>query len=479
MNANNAMLSNVRKKSVLLRILAVLLIAVVAFASLPTISTSPYVAASSNVTQNQINDMQQRLENNRAEQERIAGELARLLRATGENEALLETIESLINEKISEIFGSEELIELFEQSIRDNENEIRLLEEESEILIENLTERLRALHENGNQNILTIINDSSSFFELIVAIERSVTRVDRDRRMVAELEEIQIRLDETAERLESQRVEQLRLRAHLEIQREELEVRQDELNDVIYQLNRASEENMALSDHLANSEDQYEREIEALIRRLEEQRQREEEERRRAEAAAAAAAAAAAEAERNNQQNSSNTNNGTNTNTTNNNPPPPINPEAGDFMWPLGFCQRARAIATNITSHFGNRIIFGRQEFHSGIDVGAQFGTPIFAAQCGVVLISQFSSGWGNYVVISHGTDAQGRSIQTLYAHAQRLDVRPGQQVSRGQQIATVGSTGRSTGPHLHFEVRVNGRAVAPLPFVQASFNRVRAGQPA
>lgn len=474
MNANNLMLSGMRRKNMLLRTLAILLMAVVVFVFLSPMFTVPYVAASSNATQNQINDMQQRLKNNRAEQDRVSAELARLLRSTNDNEALLEAIEHQLYLKLQEIFDSEELIELFEVSIYLNEFEISQLEAESERLLESLTERLRALHENGSQNILTIINDSSSFFELIIAIERSITRVDRDRRLVAELEDVQARLDETADRLDSQRVEQLRLRAHLAIQREELELRQNELNDVLYQLHRDSEYNMELSDQLANSEEQLERDIEGLIRRLEEQRQREAEEEERRRAAAAAAAAAEAAAAANRPQPPANTPNPPVTT-----PPPPINPGAGDFMWPVGFCQRAGRIQTTITSHFGNRVIFGRSEFHAGFDVGAASGTPIFAAQCGVVLISAFHSSWGNYIVISHGTDSQGRTVQTLYAHAQRLDVRPGQQVSRGQQIATVGSTGRSTGPHLHFEVRINGRVVDPLPFVQTSRSRVLAGQPA
>ncbi|MCL2212559.1 MAG: peptidoglycan DD-metalloendopeptidase family protein [Oscillospiraceae bacterium] len=469
MNANNIKLTGVIRKSLLLKAVAVVIVAALILLFLPQFSAEPYIIATSANTRNQINDMEQRLENNRAEQARVSAELARLLRATNENEALLIAIEQQINLKITEIFDSEELIQLHEQLMRENEAEIAQLEERREELRGNLAERLRNLHENGGQNILSIINDSSSFFELIIAIERSVTRVDRDRAMISELEEMQEQLDAIAEELEEQRLEQLRLRAYLEIQHDALQERQNELNDVLYQLNRDSEQNQVLSDQLAGNEEQYEQSMESLIQQLERQlaeeeaRRRAEEERIRREQEAAATANRPAQ------------NPPANTNTA---PPPPVNP-SDEMMWPTGFCSRDRRIATRITSQFGYRTIFGRRQFHTGIDVGAQFGTPIYAAQCGVVLISQFHHSWGNYIVISHGTDSQGRAIQTLYAHAQRLHVRPGQQVSRGQRIADVGSTGTSTGPHLHFEVRVNGRPVAPLPFVQASRNRVLAGQPA
>ena len=102
--------------------------------------------------------------------------------------------------------------------------------------------------------------------------------------------------------------------------------------------------------------------------------------------------------------------------------------------------------------------ILGVMRMHSGIDFGARHGAPIFAAAGGVVISASYGRGYGNNVIIDHGG---GQT--TLYAHASRLSVRSGQRVRRGQVIAAVGSTGLSTGPHLHFEVRVNGRAVNPL----------------
>lgn len=123
-----------------------------------------------------------------------------------------------------------------------------------------------------------------------------------------------------------------------------------------------------------------------------------------------------------------------------------------------------RPAAGPITSPFGNRVhpVTGRVTFHSGIDIGAPMGAPIVAAEAGVVTFAGWNGGYGNCIIIDHGG---GRA--TLYGHASQLLVSRGQSVARGQLIARVGSTGVSTGPHLHFEVLHNGRPVNPLPFIQ------------
>lgn len=98
---------------------------------------------------------------------------------------------------------------------------------------------------------------------------------------------------------------------------------------------------------------------------------------------------------------------------------------------------------------------------HEGIDVAAPMGTPIEAPAAGLVVFSGWESGYGNVIVLDHGF-----GLRTKYAHCSRLVVRQGQRVKRGEQIALVGNTGLSTGPHLHYEVHVNGRAVDPLRYV-------------
>ncbi len=116
-----------------------------------------------------------------------------------------------------------------------------------------------------------------------------------------------------------------------------------------------------------------------------------------------------------------------------------------------------------ITSGFGWRIhpILGYQRFHSGIDFGAEYGSTIRAADSGTVIYAGWYGGYGNAVILNHGN-----GITTLYGHTSQMYVSEGQVVQRGQAIAAVGSTGLSTGPHLHFEVRQNGEPVDPLNYL-------------
>ena len=104
-----------------------------------------------------------------------------------------------------------------------------------------------------------------------------------------------------------------------------------------------------------------------------------------------------------------------------------------------------------VTSPFGYRIhpIYGTRLFHNGVDIAAESGTPIVSALEGRVETAEYSDSYGNYVVVDHGN-----GLSTLYAHCSRLQVQVGQRVQKGETVALVGSTGMSTGPHLHFEVR-------------------------
>ncbi|MEX2211486.1 MAG: peptidoglycan DD-metalloendopeptidase family protein [Gaiellaceae bacterium] len=123
-------------------------------------------------------------------------------------------------------------------------------------------------------------------------------------------------------------------------------------------------------------------------------------------------------------------------------------PSGQGFIWP---------VSGTLTSTFGWR--WGRM--HQGIDISAASGTPIRAAASGAVIYSGWLGGYGNLVVIDHGG-----GLSTAYAHNSSNAVSPGQQVAQGQVIAYLGSTGYSTGPHVHFEVRVNGAAVDPLGYL-------------
>ncbi len=122
-----------------------------------------------------------------------------------------------------------------------------------------------------------------------------------------------------------------------------------------------------------------------------------------------------------------------------------------------------RPVPGRITSGFGYRIhpILGTRRLHTGIDMGGGYGTPIKAAAAGRVILAAYYGGYGNAIILDHGG-----GITTLYAHQSRLAVSKGSRVDAGQTIGYVGSTGLSTGPHLHFEVRKNGTPVNPAPYL-------------
>jgi murein DD-endopeptidase MepM/ murein hydrolase activator NlpD len=123
---------------------------------------------------------------------------------------------------------------------------------------------------------------------------------------------------------------------------------------------------------------------------------------------------------------------------------------------------RIPAVLPPLSSTFGYRLhpIRGTYTLHSGIDIPGHAGTPIVAAGPGTVRFAGWAGGYGNLVEIDHGN-----GIETRYGHLSRILVRAGAPVSTGQQIALMGSTGMSTGNHLHFEVRNGGRATNPLPY--------------
>ena len=118
-----------------------------------------------------------------------------------------------------------------------------------------------------------------------------------------------------------------------------------------------------------------------------------------------------------------------------------------------------------LSSNFGmrNHPVLGGRRAHHGVDLAAPHGTPVYATADGLVGMAQWYSSYGNYVQIEHGG-----SLQTRYAHLSSYTVQPGDMVQKGDLIGYVGSTGRSTGPHLHYEVRVEGQPVNPVPYMLA-----------
>lgn len=129
---------------------------------------------------------------------------------------------------------------------------------------------------------------------------------------------------------------------------------------------------------------------------------------------------------------------------------------SGAFVWP----SRLPLASAALSSRFGARFhpILGGWRQHSGVDLAAPIGTPVVAPSPGLVVAAQWWGGYGLFVAVDHG-----KGVQTRYGHLSQLAVYPGQQVALGQVVGYVGSTGNSTGPHLHYEMRFNGQPLDPL----------------
>ncbi|MCX7863620.1 MAG: M23 family metallopeptidase [Novosphingobium sp.] len=146
---------------------------------------------------------------------------------------------------------------------------------------------------------------------------------------------------------------------------------------------------------------------------------------------------------------------------------------SGRFGSVVSIPSRIPVDGMRLTSGFGmrNHPVLGGRRLHKGIDLAAPTGTPILAAADGIVSRADWFSSYGLFVSIEHGGE-----IQTRYGHMSRLNVAEGQRVRKGDVIGFVGSTGRSTGPHLHYEVRIANEAVDPLPYMQADSAMLASG---
>ncbi len=306
-----------------------------------------------------------------------------------------------------------EQIDLYTSLVEQKAKELEQAKADEEKQKEALRVRMRAMEESGSLTYYSILFDASSFSDLLARMDfiSSIMQYDK------ELEDKYIAARETVEKVKAEYEATLQ---EQEDKKTELEARKAELEKQI----AAAEAVIAdLEQDIAKYKEEYETNAsqEASIRAAIDQK--------------------VAELER--QQELQRQQGQT------------VVSGSGQFMWPV-----AGTSTANVTSSFGYRVhpIFGDKRFHSGIDISANSGTTIMAADSGTVVTAVYSSSYGNYVVISHGG-----GTTTLYAHMSSMAVSAGQTVTKGQTIGYVGSTGWSTGPHCHFEVKIGGQLVDPL----------------
>jgi murein DD-endopeptidase MepM/ murein hydrolase activator NlpD len=321
----------------------------------------------------------------------------------------------------AELAAEQSRLEQLTAQLRDQTRRLRILQAEYRRAVSVLETRVRAIYMVQPPDVLAFLVSATSFGEIVENLEY-LSRIGRQDQQIA----LQVRAAKertAAERQATRRTRALQAATVSVISartveargvRDRLAVDRDTLSAA-----RGLKASALVSTH--ETREEYLAEVEALA----------------AESAALAAAIRAAQSQSSTGSSSAGSaSTGTGT------------PSAAGFIWPVN---------GPVVSGFGMR--WGRM--HEGIDITAPTGTPIRAAAAGTVIWSSWRGGYGNCVVIDHGN-----GLATLYAHASALLVSVGQRVGQGQTVALVGSTGNSSGPHLHFEVRVNGVAVDPLLYL-------------
>lgn len=303
-------------------------------------------------------------------------------------------------------------IDTLNATIAKNENEIATktaeindLEDEIEESDKLLKRRLRVMYEKGNSTYLELLFSAESFSDLLVRMDMIQNIYDHDTQLIQELGEAKAKVEQEKADIEQIKAANESLRSQLSSQKSAMAEK--------------SGESAAIIDKLEKTEAEIKAEI----------AQKEKENNRILQEIAAAKAAQSSSGAQNTYS-------------------------GGVLGWPT-------TVAGTITSRFGPRTLRGVPNNHTGLDIAVPMGTPVLACEDGVVITSGWSNtGYGNYVVIDHG------SISTLYGHNSALLVSVGQKVKKGQQIARAGSTGNSTGPHIHLGVIKNGQYVDPAPYV-------------
>ncbi|WP_124040700.1 murein hydrolase activator EnvC family protein [Clostridium perfringens] len=316
----------------------------------------------------------------------------------------------------NEISSTDSEINKVKKSIEENTNKIEKAKKEQELKQEILGERLRNIYKsNLSDKFLYIILESKNFGELFSNIANIKTLVKTDNKLIEEIEALKNELEVRQAELETSKSTLDRKKAELLSKEKTLnEVKSEHENTLntyksqLSELEELEAEKNAELKALADREDEIEKEIQSYF---------------------------------------TPTPTPSTASTTSN--------SSSGFIRPVA--------SSSITSSYGPRVhpVTGQYKVHTGVDFAASTGTPFVAAKDGMVTAAEYHPAYGNMVIIDHGG-----GFSTLYAHASQLKVSVGQKVKQGQVVSLVGSTGYSTGPHAHFEIRINGQHVNPMDYI-------------
>lgn len=366
-------------------------------------------------------------------EEKRAEETEKIEKLRGQRDEIQETIKELDEKKQDielKISDCTEKVDKTEKSIAKVEIEIEAAEKVENEQYDIMKKRIRYMYENGESEYLEIILGSVSVEDLLNQGEYMAKISEYDNTLL-------VRYQQAKKIAEDKKFEKEEKLAELNLTLEELEEKKAENERLAEAKNTQIEKFAALIKEAGKKVSEYDLEIvkkEKYIDRLIAEAERAERARQAREAAARQADLASR--------------------SINNVVAGKVS--ASGMIWPM-------PSSRYITSGFGYRkeVMAGSGTFHNGVDIAVNAGAPILAAKAGRVISASYHYSMGNHVILDHGN-----GVYTIYMHSSKLLVSVGQDVARGQTVALVGSTGMSTGPHLHFSVKLNGQYVNPLNYV-------------
>lgn len=346
-------------------------------------------------------------------------------------------VEQQLNVLNQQIQVSENLLAQYARQITEKEAELEQAKAKEAEYQAEFEQRVRAMEERGNVSYWSVLFQASDFSDLLDRIDMIGEIMDADDQVLDQLAEARQAVVQAKADLEASRQGQQETLAQQQSQQAQLQAQQAEVDQLIQEIATQGDVYAKQIEKLEASQDDVAQQIAEAEATYQKQLAAE---KAAAEKAAAEKAAAEKAAQQQKQQSSGSSASGSSSSSGSQSSQ--TTASASGFLWPIASSHR-------VTSPFGWRThpITGRQHLHGGIDIAAPNGTPIMASKAGVVVISQYGSSYGNYVVISHPD-----GTRTLYAHMSQRNVSAGDTVRQGQTVGLVGSTGSSTGNHLHFE---------------------------
>ena len=364
--------------------------------------------ASAAASQSAVNELKDKLEASNEEKAKLKEQLDSMDRDKATLKTQIDTLDRQIANTEEQIELRNELISSLQGQIEQKEVELAAAQQEKDEQYEKFKARVRVMYEHGDTSYLEVLLSSESISDFLFRYEAVSQIAQYDKNLFEELKALEEEVAQAKAALESDKQAEVEARQELQQTKSQLDSQLSQREQSMAELQAASEEVAASYAEIEKEEQSIQAEIDRMAKELAEQ-----------------------EAARQQQNNGGGT-----------------VQVSGGYTYPLPSGYR------KVTSRFAMREhpVTGVYKQHTGVDVSAPRGTTIMAAKSGTVIIAGRSTAYGNYVVINHGG-----GLTTLYAHMSKITTTKGATVSAGDKIGEVGSTGYSTGNHLHFEVRING----------------------